>query len=48
MKGPKVTTNKMLIKGPRRGIKRVNMEDFHQLPAAGKNCFFLELQINFM
>ena len=35
MKGPKVTTNKMLIKGPRRGIKRVNIEDSytHSRPA---------------
>ena len=39
MKGPKVTNNKMLIKGPRRGIKRVNIEDFHQLSAEAENCF---------
>jgi hypothetical protein len=47
MKGPKVTNNKMLINGPRRGIKRVNIEgikrvnieDFHQLSAVVENCF---------
>jgi hypothetical protein len=39
MKGPKVTNNKMLIKGQRRGIKRVNAEDFHQLSAEAENCF---------
>ena len=38
-KRPQVTNNKMLIKSPGRGIKRVNMEDFHQLSAEAENCF---------
>lgn len=39
IKGPKVTNNKMLIKDPRRGIKKVYIEDFHQLSSAAENCF---------